>query len=283
MKIEFLDLLVKASVPAIVVIGLYFFRTRIRISPDRFSRRQIEDLDGRFYSIKWIPPLCMFAVGVLFVVGVHAALAGLNYYFATRQHSNIQLFPQPVIWWFFPGFGALCLSWEITLQLWAVFGDRKTADLYGDWSNMTTTMSGWTIYGLDSRRALRLLTLVIAFPIGIFTLLALPMHATVGPDSIVDCSYGFKGCSTYGLVDARRITAIRGFRTRDGKLNVRAALVIDFADGRRWSSAYWGDWKKEVDPALAALLVTKTRLPIGTATTEEDIPPMPSAIPDLTR
>ena len=28
MKIEFLDLLVKASVPAIVVIGLYFFRTR---------------------------------------------------------------------------------------------------------------------------------------------------------------------------------------------------------------------------------------------------------------
>ncbi len=283
MKTEILDLLAKASVPAIVVIALGYFRTRIRIAPERFKPGEIEALDERFQRVMWIPPLCMVAVGILFAFGVHAALVWLNRYIANVHPSDIQLLPQTAIWWFFPAFGALCLSWEITLQLWGLFGNREAADLYGDWSNVTRVMGGWSAYGMDSRRVLRLLSLVIALPIAIFTVLAIPMHASIGPSSIVDCGYGFKGCTIYGLGDARRITAIRGFRTKDGKLTDRAGLIVDFADGRRWSSADWGDFKKKADPEFAALLILETGLPIGDATTEEEIPPIPSAIPDKTR
>lgn len=274
MTVDLADLLLKAGIPVLVLVTLVFLRKRFRISPARMSAAEVERLDQRFGKIKWIPPLCMIAIGILFVVGTHAALSGLNQYFATRPPSDFQLLPQPAIWWFFPGFGALCLSWEITLQLWALMGDRRTVNLYSDWSNLTSTMASWGASGFDSRKVLRIFSLVIALPIGLLTVLAIPMHSTVGPDTIRDCGYGFKGCQVYSLSDARRITAIEGFRTRDGELTARAGLVVDFRDGRRWSSAEWGDFKREVDPALSSFLSAKTGLPIDTAPTEEDIPPM---------
>jgi hypothetical protein len=70
------------------------------------------------------------------------------------------------------------------------------------------------------------------------------------------------------------MTAIRGFRTTNGELKRRAGILIDFSDGRRWSSAEWGDFKSSIDPALVELLLRKTNLPIGNADTEQDIPPL---------
>lgn len=68
------------------------------------------------------------------------------------------------------------------------------------------------------------------------------------------------------------MTEIEGFRDRDGKLNRRAGIVVDFADGRRWSSAGTGDFHDGVDPALVAFLRKRIRLPLEQAQTEVDIP-----------
>jgi len=70
------------------------------------------------------------------------------------------------------------------------------------------------------------------------------------------------------------MTIIDGFRTRDGELTRRAGIVIDFADGRRWSSADVGDFNKRVEPAFEELLENKTRLDYNYAQTEADIPPL---------
>jgi hypothetical protein len=239
-------------------------------------------LDERFLPLKWKVIGAMVAVAIAFALGSWRALSGLNGILAQADGpAALHLFPQPAIWWFFPGFGALSLSWEITLQIWALFGDRDQVNLFSDWSNQSTKFwgGGGKYAGMDSRKVLRWLSLVIALPIGVFTLLAVNMHATIGFESIRDCGYAFKPCNVFPLADVRRITAIEGYRVKDGTLDPQAGLVVDFLDGRRWSSADWGDFKKTVDPALASFLTNKTGLPLESATTEKDIPALSNQIP----
>jgi hypothetical protein len=57
----------------------------------------------------------------------------------------------------------------------------------------------------------------------------------------------------------------------DGKLHSRAGVVLDFADGRRWSSAEIGDFRDSMDPQLLAFLIERVGLPLRQADTEMDI------------
>ncbi len=225
----------------------------------------LDDLDLRLRSTKWAIGVSMLVVGVLFVWSVHAAFAWLNRLIAMSDGpADFRIWPQSAIWWFFPGFGALTLSWEITLQLWSHLGNRDDASLYAYWSNQRT--------GFDATRLLRWFAVLIALPIGVLTVLALPMHTVFRQNDIRDCGYAFAACKVYRYADARRMTIIEGFRNRDGKLIERAGVVIDFSDGRRWSSADVGDFNKTVDPAFADLLARKTKLPFNYAQTAADIP-----------
>jgi hypothetical protein len=47
--------------------------------------------------------------------------------------------------------------------------------------------------------------------------------------------------------------------------------VLDFSDGRRWSSADLGDFKPSVDRALVSYLQSRTGLDPRYAETQEDI------------
>jgi hypothetical protein len=116
------------------------------------------------------------------------------------------------------------------------------------------------------------MALIIAAPIGVFTILALPMHEALRQRDIRVCGYAWAKCRTYDYSEAVRMTQIEGFRDRDGKLSRRAGIVVDFADGRRWSSADTGDFRDSVDPELAAFLADRTCLPLEQAQTEVDIP-----------
>jgi hypothetical protein len=68
------------------------------------------------------------------------------------------------------------------------------------------------------------------------------------------------------------MTIIEGFRNRDGSLVKRAGVVLDFSDGRRWSSADIGDFKSKVDPKLVSFLQGKTGLQPEYAVAKSDIP-----------
>jgi hypothetical protein len=264
---NFMGLLGRALVPFVVLVVFALARRYISAASIKSPTNQVslDDLDARFRSTKWIVGLSMVVIGILFVVSVHAAFVWLNRLIATADGpADFQLWPQSAIWWFFPGFGALTLCWEITLQLWSHFGNRDDANLYAYWSNQRT--------GFDATRLLRWFALLIALPIGVLTALALPMHTVFRQSDIRDCGYAFAACKVYRYADARRMTTIGGFRDRDGKLIERAGIVIDFNDGRRWSSADVGDFSKTVDPGFADLLTRKTKLPLNHAETEADIP-----------
>jgi hypothetical protein len=240
---------------------------RLGLSPDA--------LYDRFMPLRSRLISGMIVVGICFVVGTYFALTGLNRLLAGSDGpASIRLFYQSAIWWFFPGFGAISLSWEITLQIWARFAGRETVNLFNDWSCQTDDFWGASKYsGMDTRKVLRWMSLLIVLPIGIATLLALNMHASVGPGVIRDCGYAFKACQVYPLEDAVRLTEIAGFRNRTGKVMRRTGVVVDFKDGRRWSSAEWGDWSSTVDSHLEDFLVNKTRLRLKYALTLDEIPP----------
>jgi hypothetical protein len=225
----------------------------------------IGNLDSRFRNSQWIVGISMSAVGVLFAVSTHAALVWLNKYFSTNDGpAEFRLWQQSAIWWFFPGVGALAFSWEIVLQLWSDIGNRDVANLYNYWSIQKS--------GFNAPKLLRWMGILVALPIGVLTILALPMHVALRQDDIHDCGYAFASCKVYRYADARRITMIEGFRDREDKLTRRAGIVIDFNDGRRWSSADIGDFSSSVSPGFAEFLEKKTQLPLNNAQTEADIP-----------
>jgi hypothetical protein len=242
------------------------------------SEHKFSDLDDRFMALRVRVIGGMIAIAIVFFFGSWQALTSLNRFLAIMDSpSSLHLLPQTAIWFFFPGFGAIALCWEITLQVWALFDNRDTVNLFSDWTNQTTKFWGAGSYpGMDSRKVLRWMALLIALPIGVATLLAIDMHATLGPDTIRDCGFAFKPCIVYPLSDVRHMTQIEGFSTKDGELTKRAGIILDFKDGRRWSSADWGNFQAVVDPSLVDFLKQKTGLVLDSVTTEEEIPRLPS-------
>lgn len=266
-------------VPAAVIGAMALFRKMFpaQKSGHVFSESELQQLDDRFSPLRGRVLSAMIAIAIVFLFGTWAILVGLNNFLANLDGAaTFRFFPQSAIWWFLPGFGALALSWEFTLQLWAVFGDRSAVNLFSDWTNQSTSFWGASSFtGMDSRKVLRWLALIIVLPVGFFTVLALNMNAGVGPQVIRDCGYAFKPCTVYPLSNVRRITLVEGFRNTDGSFTRQAGIVLDFKNERRWSTTDWGESQDHVDPALLEFLKKKTGLPLNVAVTEKDIPPLP--------
>jgi hypothetical protein len=129
---------------------------------------------------------------------------------------------------------------------------------------------------MDCTRILRWMAFVIVVPIGLFTVLALSTHVTLRQQDIRVCGYAWAKCQTFDYSSAVRMTQIEGFRDRNGKLTHRAGIVLDFADGRRWSSADIGDFQDTADPVVRAFLMERIHLPVEQAETDADIPKVDS-------
>jgi hypothetical protein len=225
----------------------------------------LEDLDLRFRYTRWIFGIGMCAVIIILAALTYSALINLNRYFAGLEGpARFQLLPEKAIWWFLPGFGALCLGYEITLWLWSRFDDPQVVELYSYWSNQRA--------GFDSRKTLRWMALGISSPIAIFTVLAIPMHTTVDESDMRVRGYASAPSDRYSYSKIRQITAVRGYRLRDGSLQVRPAVIVDFADGRRWSSGDNREIAKNIDQNLLRFLEQKSGLNAGYAETESDVP-----------
>ena len=258
------------NVIAIFVGALVFALARKYMPAPPARELSEEERDAAITVSPWFPWLAMVAFGILFALTSYFALFKLNRYVASSDGSpQFILLPQSAIWWFLPLFGALVLPWDVTLELWALAGHRLEARLYREEASRKVDY--------DPNKMMHLLA-ILAAPIALASILALSMHVSLGEAEIHDCGYAFASCKVYLYSAARRMTIINGYRARDGKLDPQAGIVIDFADGRRWSSAETGGFRKTVDPALQNFLAKKIQLPFQHAETAADIPPIsPSA------
>jgi hypothetical protein len=93
-------------------------------------------------------------------------------------------------------------------------------------------------------------------------MLALPIHTSLTDAGMSVGRFGTFKPRLYRYSDVRRITVTRGLRTRSGGFINRYAIVLDFANGDRWSSADNRAYENSLDLALLNFLQSKTGLQV---------------------
>jgi hypothetical protein len=246
------SILGRIAVP--VAIAVVFSLARRFMPPPRSETITFEDA-RRFSRLQWLIGGIMIVVAILVGLASYEAFVWMNRTLASRDGvSEFLLLPNHWIWFFFSFFGAICLTWELTLCLWILLGDRSQAQKYETWSNDKT--------GFNATRVLRLMIFVIALPIGLATLLALPIHTSLSETGLRIGHFGTLTPRYHPYSEVRGITVTQGLRLRDGTLQNRPAIVLDFADGDRWSSADNRDPQRGIDPRMLNFLQGKTNLPV---------------------
>jgi hypothetical protein len=217
------------------------------------TRDQLEGRWAGFSNQQSVVRVCNVLVAVGFFFWVHAALKALSVHLADADGPALfRIMYQPVIWWFLPGFGAMCLAWEITIQIWSLFAGRKTIRLYRAWVKQAPfTYKGSTFH--NQLAFYHWFSALVVLPIAVFTLLALNMHTNIGESHMRVCGYAFKPCKDLSFSDLRRDDYFPAYGK--GKSRLAAKVVLKFADGTDWNSNTWTD--SDVDPDVARFLLSK--------------------------
>jgi hypothetical protein len=240
--------MVRATIPAIVAIVFVVCR---RWFPARSVSTTVQD-EKSFGKARWVLGPTMVGVGVLFAVVSYYALLWSNHFLALRGEKSVfLLLPSPWMWGVFPAFGAICCSWEITLRLWRRFGDPSQARKYQDWANSKS--------GFDTTRVLRIMIVFLGFPVGVATVLALPLHTAIGETEIRIGRFGTLRASNHSYSEIKRIVVTDGRELRNGSVYHEPAVILYFDDGSGWNSAD----SREPDDSIASLIAFiqgKTRI-----------------------
>jgi hypothetical protein len=197
----------------------------------------------------------MLGVGIAFGFLIYEAFQWTNALWGESDgRSLILMLPTRAIWAILAVFAPLCLTWEIVLRLWRNWGRPLQAIKYEAWSNSKA--------GFDATRVLQLMGITMVLPAAIAIALALPIHTSFGADRISIGHYGSVSPKRYSYSDIVNITVTKGILLRDGSMQSRPAITLDFANGDRWSSADNRDPDKSVDRSLLDILSAKTHLPV---------------------
>jgi hypothetical protein len=125
---------------------------------------------------------------------------------------------------------------------------------------------------MDTFRVMKWLGIGLVLPIAFFTMLAIPVHLSIGDSEARLGHYASMHTDRFSFSEARRATLIDGYRLRDGSFRRSKDLVIDFVDGRRLRGNAVGDGGTDVEENVVQLLLAKTGLNPEHAQTVEDIP-----------
>lgn len=253
-------------VPVFVGVSLALLRRYLPApKPKIRGSYSVVELDGQFAYATWIVNIAMIAVGTLLAIGLYKVLLLLNHSFGGEADAKFVVRPVHAIWWFLPGFGAVCASWDIVLGVWALSGAQKEAELF---RYCTSAKAGY-----DATRALRAMLIFVCLPIAIATCLAIPMHSVFGSTEMHFRDYASLTTAKYSYSDIRLFAVVDGYRDRDGRFHHQPTIVLHFRDGRIWTSNPNKDLQNPIDPMLVEYLGTKTGLSVVHAEAEANLPP----------
>lgn len=248
----------------------------VKAGPSRDAQTSVDQRDEHPTRLPKMQPIvnaCTVAIFCLFLFGVHALLVVLNARLAALDRTALITFlPRPSHWWAFPAVGAFALSWEFTLQIWSLLGHRATANQYREWAKTAPLVYRGRTFTLSAQGFFQWLTMFVALPLGMYTLLDLNEHTSFNPDSMSVCGLAYQRWETRTYPNLLRITLVQGKIDSNGKYKPSPALVLDFAEEYRWSSARWGFQKASTLGTLATFLSRQADLPIDASATVEGIP-----------
>jgi hypothetical protein len=215
---------------------------------------QLEDTWARFRDRQTTMNVCNVVVAIVFFFGVHACLKAMSIHLAEADGpAMFRLMYQSAIWWFLPGFGSVCLAWEITIQIWGLFAGRTTIALYRAWVKQAPFVYKGSVFH-NQLAIYHWFSALIVLPIAIFTLLALNMHTDLGESGMRVCGYAFRPCRELSFKELRTADYFPAYGK--GKSRLSAKVVLKFADGTKWDSTEWTG-SDDVDPELARFLLSK--------------------------
>lgn len=210
-----------------------------------------EALNLRFKRIQRIVVVALIACGISIALVLHALLLmAQSHYTRVDGTGAFRFLPSEAIWWFFPGFAGIVLCWDFFLFCWGMHSEE--ASIYRHWSDMKAGFRATVVF--------RIAGWVILFPTLSATVLALPMHSTFGDQKVTIAGFASSSPKQYSYSEIRRIAVAEGTTNRDGSFVADPQTIIDFSDGRRWSTRDSRDPVQQNDPAFVAFLVAKTHL-----------------------
>jgi hypothetical protein len=241
--------------------------------PSGLTQDQIDDLEAQFCTQQTIVNLCCIPSGLAFLFLTHACLIAISQHLIQSDGvPGYHIAYQPVFYWFLPGFGALSLCFEITLQIWAMFVGHTVVNLYSEWDSRQPKRSRGGIVYYDVRKILRWFTVLLVIPIGILSSLALNMHTTFGEDGMHEFGYAFAMPKVHSYAQIRQVAHVHGVFGKHGRFIDRPYCVVDFADGHRWNQNDWDDSSASTARAIEAVLAAQTHLPFVDILVLEDLP-----------
>jgi hypothetical protein len=157
-------------VPSAIAMSFALFR---RMAPPRAR------MAGHRHDESQVPePLPTGVIGgAMWSVGIALAmfffvLRGANHLWASfRGPSLLTQYAPQVIWCFFPGFAALSIPWPLTVWYLRRVGRWEEAD--------SIQVAADSKSGFDSFQTMKWLSIGLAAPIAVVTLLAVPIHLSI--------------------------------------------------------------------------------------------------------
>ena len=238
-------------VPIAIAMAFALFR---RMAPPRTR------LSGHRYDESQKPePLAAGVIGgAMWSLGIALAMSffllrGANHLWASLEGCSLltQYAPQ-AYWCFLPGFAAVSIPWPLTVWYLRQVGRWEEADSIQDASDSKG--------GFDSFRIMKWLSIGVAGPIAVFTLLAVPIHLSITDSEVRVGHYASLHPEVFLLKDAKSLIivgednpqGVPGRETRD--------LIVEFGDGRRLRGNQVGDGGTSVQNNIVQLFISKTGL-----------------------
>jgi len=240
---DWVDSIPRLMVPVAVAAAFYFFGQKFPAqTPTAVTREEMATpISG---SWTFLSNALTVANGVvLFLAVVNGARLINRIWGASHGPYAFLLTPSNVWWYLYGGFFGLCLGWPLATMILRKMMDRKTWEIWLAQQNQKA--------GFDCSKAMRWLAYLILVPYTALFLPSLGCHARFSTDEIGIQGYLDWNEARHAYSDVTRVALIDGWLDRSGVFNSDPRILIDFHDGKRWTTR---DGFRDPEPVRKDLL-----------------------------
>jgi len=251
------------AVPVVIAVAFRWFARRFPPSKKaiEFSISTEEPVSGWWTGLSIV--LWLGSIGVI-MLGTVASTRALNDVIALIQGpAEFRLVPTWAWWYLYGGFAGLSLSWLVIAPAMRFL---MTPDKFARWTRGHDRQAGF-----DTERAMRFLALAIMGPYTLAFLPSVGCHTRFSEGDIGIQTYAQIREVRYGYGDVAATMIVKGGRDRSGEFYKDPQIVIDFKDGRRWSSGDGFRDPEDINPDLAAFIAIKTGLAFRYIEAKQDL------------
>lgn len=240
---DWVDSIPHLIVPVAVAAAFYFFGQKFPArSSTSLSREEMAIPISGWWT--FLSNALTIAIGLfLFLTAVNGSRLLSRAWGAGHRPSAFLLTPSNWWWYLYGGFLGLCLGWPLATMILRMVMDRKSLEIWLAQQNQKA--------GFDCSKAMRWLAYVILVPYTAFFLPSLGCHARFSANEIGLQGYLDWNEARYAYSDVTRVALIDGWLDRSGAFNSDPRILIDFHDGKRWTTR---DGFRDPEPVRKDLL-----------------------------